>query len=360
MSDEQRQRLEDMREERELAVTRAWNQRPYGGHTDQELTRLLATDPVDARREERAAAAADEAKAALLQEIEDAAAGGSTLGGSRSHPSTRYWTTPSEETSSDCPATPNAGVARARSRSLASSVRSWVPQRRPSMGCGRAAGEVFIAFRCAGVAAIALLRPRVRTGSSFIGLSASRARLRGLLEDFDAVPAGGDRDAGDAAGDGAGRGLRHLVEPDDEGDQGALGDRGQRQRVAGPPGEPAVELGPELPVAGKEARVFCGRASTRCSTALWSSAASAAAGRAVVRRDVPGGLRLVGRQQLRLDDVGVLRFRGHPASLSVTGGHDRITAPDIASCPSRFTGILSGLTTAGSSDCRAQGWHRQR
>lgn len=58
----------------------------------------------------------------------------------------------------------------------ASSGSSWVPRRRPVSGCGRTAGAVFIAFRCAGVAAIALPRPRaVRTGSSFIGLSASRA-----------------------------------------------------------------------------------------------------------------------------------------------------------------------------------------
>ncbi|MYW35432.1 MobF family relaxase [Streptomyces sp. SID2119] len=80
LTKEQKQRLEDMREERELAGTRAWNQRPYGGHTDQELTRLIATGPVDARREDREAAAADEAAAALLQEIEDAAAGGTTPG----------------------------------------------------------------------------------------------------------------------------------------------------------------------------------------------------------------------------------------------------------------------------------------
>ncbi|WP_175420903.1 ATP-dependent DNA helicase [Streptomyces griseus] len=80
LTDEQKQRLEDMREERELAGTRAWNQRPYGGHTDQELTRLIATGPVDARREDRDAAAADEAKATLLREIEDAAAGGTTPG----------------------------------------------------------------------------------------------------------------------------------------------------------------------------------------------------------------------------------------------------------------------------------------
>lgn len=80
LTDEQKQRLEDMREEREPTGTRAWTQRPYGGHTDQELTRLIATGPVDARREDRDADAADEAKAALLQEIEDAAAGGTTPG----------------------------------------------------------------------------------------------------------------------------------------------------------------------------------------------------------------------------------------------------------------------------------------
>ncbi|MGW3212851.1 hypothetical protein ACWDBC_11425 [Streptomyces parvus] len=80
LTKEQKQRLEDMGEERELAGTRAWTQRSYGGHTDQELTRLIATGPVDARLEDRDAAAAEEAAAALVQEIEDAAAGGTTLG----------------------------------------------------------------------------------------------------------------------------------------------------------------------------------------------------------------------------------------------------------------------------------------
>ncbi|WP_326707975.1 MobF family relaxase [Streptomyces cyaneofuscatus] len=80
LTDEQKRHLEEMREERELAGTRAWNQRPYGGHTDQELIRLIATGPVDARREDRDADSADEAAAALLQEIEDAAAGGTTPG----------------------------------------------------------------------------------------------------------------------------------------------------------------------------------------------------------------------------------------------------------------------------------------
>lgn len=81
LTEEQKQRLEDMREERELAGTRAWTQRPYGGHTDQELIRLIATGPVDARREDRDAAAAEEAAAALLMQIEDAAAAGGTTPG---------------------------------------------------------------------------------------------------------------------------------------------------------------------------------------------------------------------------------------------------------------------------------------
>ncbi|MFJ1900407.1 MobF family relaxase [Streptomyces sp. NPDC088115] len=80
LTDEQKQQLDEMREERELAGTRAWTQRPYGGHTDQELTRLITTGPVDALREDQNAAAAEEAKASLLQEIEDAAAGGTTPG----------------------------------------------------------------------------------------------------------------------------------------------------------------------------------------------------------------------------------------------------------------------------------------
>ncbi|MFH9203186.1 MobF family relaxase [Streptomyces anulatus] len=80
LTDEQKQRLDDMREERELAGTRAWTERPYGGHTDQELTRLIATGPVTARQWDRDAATADEAKASLLQEIADATAAGTSRG----------------------------------------------------------------------------------------------------------------------------------------------------------------------------------------------------------------------------------------------------------------------------------------
>ncbi|OKJ46835.1 MobF family relaxase [Streptomyces sp. CB02115] len=80
LSDEQKQRLEDMREERELAGTRAWTERPYGGHTDQELTRLIATGPVDARQWDRDAAAADDAKASLLEKIAEATAAGTSRG----------------------------------------------------------------------------------------------------------------------------------------------------------------------------------------------------------------------------------------------------------------------------------------
>ncbi|ASR00802.1 hypothetical protein CGL27_48970 (plasmid) [Streptomyces sp. 11-1-2] len=80
LSDEQKKRLVEMREERELAGTRAWSERPYGGHTDQELTKLIATGPVDARREDQAAATAEESERALLQEIAEAEAGGTSLG----------------------------------------------------------------------------------------------------------------------------------------------------------------------------------------------------------------------------------------------------------------------------------------
>uniref|UniRef100_A0A8D3WQ82 Uncharacterized protein n=2 Tax=Streptomyces TaxID=1883 RepID=A0A8D3WQ82_STRFA len=80
LTDAQKQRLADMQEERELAGVRAWNRRPYGDRTDQELTRLIANGPVDARREDRAAAAAEESERALLQEIAEAEAGGTSLG----------------------------------------------------------------------------------------------------------------------------------------------------------------------------------------------------------------------------------------------------------------------------------------
>ncbi|WP_331757621.1 AAA family ATPase (plasmid) [Streptomyces sp. NBC_01383] len=80
LTDEQKQQLDEMREERELAGTRAWTQRPYGGHTDQELTRLIATGPVDARREDEAAAAAAETEQALQEQIAADKASGETRG----------------------------------------------------------------------------------------------------------------------------------------------------------------------------------------------------------------------------------------------------------------------------------------
>ncbi|MEV7488859.1 hypothetical protein ACIQGA_33480, partial [[Kitasatospora] papulosa] len=58
-----------MQEERELAGVQAWNRRPYGDRTDQELTRLIATGPVDARREDKAAAAAEATERALQEQI---------------------------------------------------------------------------------------------------------------------------------------------------------------------------------------------------------------------------------------------------------------------------------------------------
>ncbi|MFJ3706467.1 MULTISPECIES: hypothetical protein [unclassified Streptomyces] len=58
-----------MGEERELAGIRAWDHRPYDDRTDEELTRLIATGPVEALREERAGAAAKETEQALLAQI---------------------------------------------------------------------------------------------------------------------------------------------------------------------------------------------------------------------------------------------------------------------------------------------------
>lgn len=69
-----------MREERELAGVRAWNRRPYGDRTDQELSRLIATGPVDARREDEAAAAAAETERLLREQIAADKAGGQTRG----------------------------------------------------------------------------------------------------------------------------------------------------------------------------------------------------------------------------------------------------------------------------------------
>ncbi|MCX4682657.1 AAA family ATPase [Streptomyces sp. NBC_01433] len=80
LTGEQTQRLAEMKDERELAGTRAWTQRPYGDRSDQELTRLIATGPVDARREDRAAAEAEETERSLLEQIADGQARGETRG----------------------------------------------------------------------------------------------------------------------------------------------------------------------------------------------------------------------------------------------------------------------------------------
>ncbi|MGP3749891.1 MobF family relaxase [Streptomyces sp. IBSNAI001] len=80
LTDEQKQRLADMQEERELAGVQAWNRRPYGDRTDQELTRLIANGPVDARREEKAAAEAEAAERALQEQIAADQARGETRG----------------------------------------------------------------------------------------------------------------------------------------------------------------------------------------------------------------------------------------------------------------------------------------
>ncbi|MBD2835159.1 hypothetical protein ACN6LF_004677 [[Kitasatospora] papulosa] len=67
LTDEQKQRLADMQEEQELAGIRAWNRRPCGYRTDQELTRLIATGPVEERHEDKAAVAAEATERALQE-----------------------------------------------------------------------------------------------------------------------------------------------------------------------------------------------------------------------------------------------------------------------------------------------------
>ncbi|MFJ4843160.1 MobF family relaxase [Streptomyces sp. NPDC088746] len=77
LTDEQKA---DMQEERELADVRAWNRRPYGDRTDQELTNLIATGPVDARRQDKAAADAEATERALQEQITADRARGETRG----------------------------------------------------------------------------------------------------------------------------------------------------------------------------------------------------------------------------------------------------------------------------------------
>ncbi|MFI5774899.1 hypothetical protein ACIA74_41935 [Streptomyces sp. NPDC051658] len=69
LTDEQKQQLADMKEERELARVSPWTRRPYGDRTDQELNRLIATGPIEARREDKAAAAAEETERARLEQL---------------------------------------------------------------------------------------------------------------------------------------------------------------------------------------------------------------------------------------------------------------------------------------------------
>ncbi|MFJ7497822.1 MobF family relaxase [Streptomyces sp. NPDC097727] len=86
LTDEQKQQLADMKEERELAGVRAWNRRPYGDRSDQELTRLIATGPVEARREDKTAAAAEETERALLEQLAADHARGQTRGRREAEP----------------------------------------------------------------------------------------------------------------------------------------------------------------------------------------------------------------------------------------------------------------------------------
>ncbi|MDP5317385.1 MobF family relaxase [Streptomyces poriferorum] len=80
LTDEQKQQLAVMKEERELAGTRAWNQRPYGDRTDQELAQLIATGPVNARQWDRDAVAAAKTERALQEQIAADKARGATRG----------------------------------------------------------------------------------------------------------------------------------------------------------------------------------------------------------------------------------------------------------------------------------------
>ncbi|MFJ1700262.1 AAA family ATPase [Streptomyces sp. NPDC088252] len=80
LTDEQEQQLADMKEERELARVSPWTRRPYGDRSDQELTRLIAVSPINARREERAAAEAAETERLLLEQISADKARGETRG----------------------------------------------------------------------------------------------------------------------------------------------------------------------------------------------------------------------------------------------------------------------------------------
>ncbi|MFE9913358.1 MobF family relaxase [Streptomyces clavifer] len=80
LTDEQKQQLADMQVERELAGVRAWNRRPHGDRTDQELTRFIANGPVNARREEKAAVEAEATERALQEQIAADRARGETRG----------------------------------------------------------------------------------------------------------------------------------------------------------------------------------------------------------------------------------------------------------------------------------------
>ncbi|MFB4426929.1 hypothetical protein C5F59_038325 [Streptomyces sp. QL37] len=79
-ADEPKQLLAGVQEERELAGVRAWNRRPYGDRTDEELSRLIAAGPLNAGREDRAAAEAEETERALLEQIAADKACGETRG----------------------------------------------------------------------------------------------------------------------------------------------------------------------------------------------------------------------------------------------------------------------------------------
>lgn len=80
LTNEQIQRPADMEEERRIAGVQAWNHRPYGDRTDQELARLIATGPVEALREDRTAAEAEQTERALLEQIAEGQARGETRG----------------------------------------------------------------------------------------------------------------------------------------------------------------------------------------------------------------------------------------------------------------------------------------
>lgn len=72
-----------------------------------------------------------------------------------------------------------------------------------------------------------------------------------------------------------------------------------------------MELGPELPVAGVGGAGLLRPGVRQVLLGALVERGEHGGGRAVVRLDVPRGLRLAGRQQLRLDDTGAEQLLRH-------------------------------------------------